>query len=213
MARKHYKYDRRKLRTRNDPAVQEASKKQDGGYSVYRIEIVPLRDIKVPAVWNPGRLSQALEHMRKGTPLDPIEATKIGSKWEISDGIHRTNASIEMGYTHIPVLTSDWIETPNELVPEEPEKQQLSLGAWVKMRKPYEGLTYGWVDEVLGPRRWRGVKRYWYSIALVDQRTDWPNFIDANDTEFDPTRPPSWGPVRKQVIETPKKGSYTYERT
>jgi len=195
--RKHYRFDQRKLKGLNHPGGREDSMREDGGYSVYKIKVVPIKDVKVPKVWKPGRLPKLLERMRKDQPIDPIRADKTGSKWEISDGIHRTNASIEMGYTHIPILYSEWVETPEAFVPEPPEKPQLRLGEWVKLKEPVAGREYGWVVEKLGPRKFRQVKRHWYNVALVkpgDEKQRWTEDIDLADTDFEPVRPPPWGP-------------------
>ena len=197
---KHYRFDKRRLKGLNDPASNEDQMRTLGGYSKWHIEIVPIKDIRVPKVWRPDRFEKAKALMEKGVALDPIDASKEGGKWEISDGIHRTNASLALGYTHVPVLVSEWIETPDKLVPEPPEKARLALGDWVEMNKPYDGRSYGWVDEVLGPRTYRGVKRYWYNIALVRKGDDWPHQADFSDTEFEPARAPSWGPaIQKEV--------------
>jgi len=48
--RRHYRFTDRKLRQLNDSDSREESMKMDGGYSLYSIEIVPIRDIKVPKV-------------------------------------------------------------------------------------------------------------------------------------------------------------------
>jgi len=197
---KHYRYTDRELKRYNDPEVNEQSMRENGGYSVYRIEIVPIRDIKVPKVWKPSRFEKSKARLEKGLPTDPIRAVKQGGKWVIEDGIHRTNASIALGYTHIPVLTSEWIETPEAYEAPPEEKPQLAVGDWVKLNEPsYNGKVYGWVDEKLGPRRIQGIRRYWYSLILVgpDSNEDY-DFGDYGDIEFEPVRPPSWAAANKE---------------
>jgi len=111
-AKNHYRYDRSKLRRLNDRDAQQKSKETFGGYEQFRIEIVPIRDINVPKV------ARSLEGLQDDKPRDPISLSRKGSgKWEISDGIHRTNVSIEMGYTHIPAFVAEWIRTPDEFIP------------------------------------------------------------------------------------------------
>jgi len=106
----------------------------------------------------------------------------------------------------MPVLTSEWIETPEALVVEEPEKPELPEGTWVKMNEPYDGhLEYGWVAEKLGGRPWRGVKRYWYGLALIHPEADWPDFVDFKDTEFEVVRPPRWAEQVRDQIEDRKR--------
>ena len=199
---KHYRYDSQKLKQYNNPEVREESMRVDGGYSEWRIEIVPIKDIRIPKVWHPGRFEKAKKLLESGRAIDPIRAVEEGgSKWEIEDGIHRTNASIALGFTHMPVFASKWVETPEALVPESPEKRELPLGAWVQMNEPYEDHSYAWIWEQLGPRKYRGVKRYWYNLALVSPGVDWPDQGDFSDTEFEPTRPPPWGAKVKAVVE------------
>ncbi len=190
---KHYPINRRKLKDLNSLATRKESMALYGGYEDWRIEVVPIKDIRVPPVWNPRRYEEALKYLQSGKPIDPIRANKEGGKWEIEDGIHRTNASQDLGYTHVPVLTSTWVETPEALVPEEPEKSQLPVGSWVKLREPFDGRLYGWVSEQLGAITLRGVKRWKYGLALVDPHSDWPDQGDFSDKEFDPSRPPPWG--------------------
>lgn len=193
---KHYKLNRslvnKLLRNLNDADAREESKRTNGGYSEHSLEVVPIRDVNVPPVWHPGREKAIQEAIVSGKKLPPVRLSREGTKWEISDGIHRTNVSKQMGFTHIPAIVSEWVETPDELVPEEPEKQQLEVGDWVKLRKPEKGLDYGYVDEKLGPRRYRGVKRYWYSVTLVNPRTKEEDWLDMSDTEFDSTSRPRW---------------------
>jgi hypothetical protein len=150
-------------------------------------------------------LSAVKEAIQKGEALPPIQLSKTGSQWEISDGIHRTNASLEMGFTHIPAYITEWVETPEEEIPEEPEKEKLSLGAWVKLKKPERGhgkpYEFGYIEDDLGYRMTRGVRRYWYGVGLVRPESTWPDTHDLADTDFEPTSPPSWGQAVKDRID------------
>lgn len=198
---KHYRINKRRVKSLNDPEKNLEMMRQDGGYTKWHIEIVPIRDVVVEKVWKPKRLEDALEKMKKGVALDPINAVKKGGKWLIEDGIHRTNASIEMGYTHIPVFVGEWIDTPEAFVPPEPEKPELREGDWVRMHKPYDGHTYGWVAERLGPRPMRGVKRFFYELNFIaEDGEDW-SFGDFGDQEFEPSKPPPWGEKAKAKYE------------
>lgn len=199
-AQRHYRIDSRRLKRLNDPDTQAQQARDHGGYSKWRIEVVPIDRIVVPKVWKPLRFDKALAAMKAGKALDPINVAPRGSRFVIEDGIHRTNASLAMGYTHIPVFLSEWIETPEAFVAEEPQKPELALGSWVKLRKRFDGHEYGWVDEKLGPRAYRGVKRFWYGLALVSKGDQWPDFADFGDTEFDPVRAPPWGPPIQALV-------------
>jgi hypothetical protein len=192
-SRKSYVVDRaivrKELQGYNNPRVVEDSKKEFGGYALARFKYVPISKINLPEVWNPSRVKRIKEGIEQGKALPPIH---LSSNMEISDGIHRTNVSKEMGFTHVPAIVTYWIETPEAEVPPEPEKPQLDLGDWVKLRKPYDGRIYGWVAEQLRYRIYKGVKRWVYNIALVDKNSKWPDYPDMSDTEFDPVKPPSW---------------------
>jgi len=63
------------------------------------------------------------------------------------------------------------------------------------------GKVYGWVHEKLGFRTIQGVRRYWYSLDLIDESGDW-SFGDFGDHQFEPTRPPSWGPAAKAAYSS-----------
>lgn len=203
---KHYPIDRaeinRKLRALNTAKARKDSSQYHGGYHEARFELVPISQIDVPSVWKPSRADSVRERIQEGKPLDPVRLDREdGGKWGISDGIHRTNVSIELGFTHVPAIVSVWVPTPEALVREEPEKKQLDVGDWVKLKKPDEGRRYGWVVERLSFRWARDVKRWVYSIAVVDKTTTWPDHLDLLDTMFEPTKPPSWGPAVKALIE------------
>jgi len=202
--RSYYKYDTRRLRQRNNPESQAESAREYGGYSKYEIKIIPIKSIKVPEVWNPPRFEKALELMKKGQPLDPIDVNKEGSKWGIGDGIHRTNASIALGYTHIPAFFSTWVDTPDLYEQPPEEKPELPLGSWVRLNKPLDSKTYGWVDEKLSSRNLKGVKRHWYGLSLVDHSGDWDG-ADLGDHQFEPVEPPPWGPGVKARFDAARE--------
>ncbi len=209
-ARKHYRLDRalitRTLRNLNDPESRLESKQVHGGYSDYSLAILPLRDVVVPPVWHPRREDAIRKAIQTGKALPPIRASREGAgKWEISDDIHRSNVSKQMGFTHIPAIVSVWVETPDEEIPEALEKPQLQIGDWVRLHKPEQSsgkkFEFGYIDELLGFRIYRGVRRYRYGVALVTSESDWPDVYDLSDTDFEPVRPPSWGPeVRRNML-------------
>jgi hypothetical protein len=192
-SQKHYRYTDRELQRGNDPDVWKDSMQAYGGYNEYRIEVIPIRDIRVPKVWKPSRFEKAQKRIESGKPIDPIKAVRKGGHWEIEDGIHRTNASIALGYTHIPVLTSTWVNTPDA---GRKAKPVLKPDTWVKMNKPVDGRVYGWIDEAIG-KPWAGITRY--VVMLVKEGDDWPDFIDTNDSEFEPARAPRWGEATKKL--------------
>ena len=179
-----------------------------GGYSVHKLVLVPIADIDVPPIWKPVRAASVREAMDADRPLPPVRLGRLegSSRWQIGDGIHRTNVSIERGFSHVPALVEEWVETPEARVPEEPEKPQLRVGAWVKLRakaaRAYgNGRVYGWIWEQLGGRGLYGTKRWFYNVALVKRGDTWPNAYDLGDTEFDPVPAPPWAVKTKREIE------------
>lgn len=205
-AAKTYRFNRaewaRKVRSLNSPRSQKEEQELLGGYTVHRLVLVPLTEIEIPPPWNQGRLANALRGIEEGKELPPVDLAKQeGSpKWAIGDGIHRTNASLQKGFTHVPAVTAEWVSTPEKRVPEEPEKPLLAPGTWVKLRKPFDGRLYGWVVEYLHTLTEQGVKRHRYHLALVKAGDDRPDYMDARDTLFDVTRPPPWGAKAKALI-------------
>jgi hypothetical protein len=201
---KHYPIDRgavrRQLQDLNDPKTQQSTREQHGGYEVFRLEMVPIRDINLPPTWNPDRERRLVEAFRDGKPLPPVRLSREGSRWNVTDGIHRTNLSKLQGFTHVPAIVGEWVETPEAFTQPEQEKPRLPLGAWVKLREPDMGRSYGWVDERLPFRREKGVPRWIYNIALVKPGDASADFVDVMDTEFDPVEPPSWGPDVKALV-------------
>jgi hypothetical protein len=205
-AAKTYRFNRaewaRKVRSLNSPRSREDQQKLLGGYSVYHLALVPLTEIEIPSPWNQGRLANALRGIEEGKELPPVDLAKQegSSKWAIGDGIHRTNASLQKGFTHVPAITEEWVPTPEKQAPEEPEKPLLAPGTWVKLKKRFEGSSYGWVVEHLGYTMENGVKRHRYNLALVKAGDEYPDHMDARDTLFDVTRPPPWALKAKALI-------------
>lgn len=208
----YYRYDGAAVATLlkrlNDKKAQRESRQELGGYHQAKFKLVPIKDIVVPPVWHPDRIRKVQEAMDKDVALPPIQLTKGSSgKLEITDGIHRTNASQERGLTLVPAIVSEWIPTPQDKIPTPAQKPQLPLGAWVKLHKAEkdqgQSFSYGYIDERLSTRNLdEGIKRYYYSVALVHKTSAWPSFMDLPDTTFEPVAPPPWGESVKQRVKT-----------
>ena len=64
-------------------------------------------------MWNMDRIESIREAIREGRALPAIQVSlhKDGL-YHISDGIHRYNASLEAGFTHVPAIVSVMVDTP-----------------------------------------------------------------------------------------------------
>lgn len=197
---KHYKIDQSDVRrrTHRDKSRELEEAKDLGFYSYTVMKVVPLSQIKMPPVWNQGRIDRIRKGLEAGKALPPISLAGKHPPYEISDGIHRTNASKEAGYTHIPAYFTEVVERPDLYEEPEKEKPKLRPGAWVKMRKPVQGYEWALVIEYVSPRHWKGVRRHLYGLVGGDANTS--DFIgDWMDSEFDPVRE---GQVPRKVRET-----------
>ncbi len=76
-----------------------------------RLEYVPISDVNVPAPWSDDKLQAVKADMDAGKKLEPVRLTMPDGKgkWEIDDGIHRTNAAREAGYSHVPAITTEYV--------------------------------------------------------------------------------------------------------
>lgn len=161
---KHYRLDRADVRrwTQRDPEREEEDARDSGEYAYHQLVIVPIADVRPVSVWHGGRIERIREALRNGTPLPAIHATKAkDGKWDISDGIHRYNASVEAGFTHIPVIDTVVVKTPELRQEPEPERPVLPRGTWVVLRKTdHDESKWAMVDEYLNQRWWKGTHRH-----------------------------------------------------
>ena len=215
-AKTHYKLDPRAVRnaTRRDPKREAEDSRNFGWYTYQKLSIVPLSRIEKTPVWHPGRIAKIREAIQKGIPLPPIVADPDRSgTYRITDGIHRTNASREAGFTHIPVIETVTVETPDLYVAPEPEKPVLRPGAWVRLRDPRgEGASSPWavVLEYVGPRDWMGARRHRY--ALLGYRRGEPDLLgDFLDIRFDPSKAPPKA-IREELEASPEWDMFGLDR-
>ena len=193
---KHYKLDRSdaRRRTRRDKETEEEEARDWGFYSYRKLSIVPLSKIVAQKVWHPRRIAKIREALEKGIALPAITADPDRSgRYQITDGIHRYNASVEAGFTHIPVIETVNVDVPHLKVAPPPEKPKLRVGDWVSLLDPKEQLAsspWARVVEVLRDRDWKGVRRHVY--ALVGFQHGEPDYLgDIMDDQFDAaSRPP-----------------------
>jgi hypothetical protein len=195
----HFKYDKALVRrtTRRDLERELQDARRDGFYSYTTFQLVPIHTIVPEAVWNPPRIERIREALANKTPLPPIYGHfDQAGRFHISDGIHRYNASLEAGFTHVPALVSVTVEAPEMKEPELPERPKQQVGAAVLLREPKKlGAESPWaiIEQVLYKGQHRGVTRHHY--ALVGIRQGVAEFIgDYRDDQLDippeGTRPP-----------------------
>jgi len=195
MPKTHYKLDRSAVRKgeQRDRDAERETAERHGFYQYQRFVLVPVGQIAHQPVWNQGRIESILDTIDRGKPLPPIRADKDRGKYDITDGIHRYNASLQRGFTHIPVLETVPGDAPEMYVPPVPEKSVLRPGTYVKLtEKPYRATSlWARVEEYLGPTRRGGVIRHVYALdGIVNGHVDFVG--DWHDDKFDPEggRPP-----------------------
>lgn len=82
----------------NDPKDQSETME-------YRI--VPISEVEKQPIWSQEKLDAVKKQLKEGKSLEPImliSSPEQPGKLLINDGIHRTEASRQLGYTHIPAL-------------------------------------------------------------------------------------------------------------
>lgn len=209
---RHYRVDMSDVRRRTHrDAEREREEAEDMGFYTYNVfEIIPLSSIVHTDVWRLERYERVTEAIRKNIALPAIQVDKQGPRFTIGDGIHRYNASRDAGMTHIPAIYAVVVEAPELYKQPEQEKPALTAGAWVKLRDPRKlGATSPWarVDEVLGDRVVKGVKRHLYAlVGIVDEE---PEFIgDILDSEFEAFDAPSAqaeGVLKRWMTASPRR--------
>jgi hypothetical protein len=88
-----------------------AEDKSADTYVKWSLKTVPLSKIQIPEAWSEAKLDQVMQAIRSGKKLPPIRA-ELGDAglYVVDDGIHRVNASIKMGFSHVPVLAGELIK-------------------------------------------------------------------------------------------------------
>lgn len=135
----HYAYDRALVRAQDGKVLEQG----DGFEVFYEFGLIPLAKIKPERVWRPDRLQRVMEAINAGKALPPIHLVPGRSLLEIDDGIHRYNASLQSGFTHIPALIQRTREV-EILSPSTPTAYK--VGDYVRFREPFDGRwEYGYL--------------------------------------------------------------------
>jgi hypothetical protein len=184
MSKKHYKLDRSDASRRAyRDAERELEEAKAYGFITWKeLHIVPLREIEPQKVWNPPRIERIREGIERGVALPAVSLARNEGgryKYSISDGIHRYNASVEAGFTHIPAMITFSKETPELL--EEPKVFQ--EGTYVRFKKPIDGFEVGYlVENIFGD--------VFVTVAGNATGAEWIGDIPASsfEAEIDPPR-------------------------
>jgi len=206
-SQKNYRFDRAEVRhlleRYNAPEVVKQTQINLGGYTRATFELVPLSKIPLEKEWSGSKGPRIQSALDKGKPLPPVTLSKERGRYTINDGIHRTSVSRKNGFTHVPAIILEWIDTP-EAKQVQPAKPKLREGTWVKLQEPIEGRVYGWIDEVLTSKKEDGVVRWWYNVALVNRGDDWPDYVDVWDKDFETLKSvPGWAArLKKDLSES-----------
>jgi hypothetical protein len=178
-AASHYTPDmtmaQRQIDLVNDPETIRESLARNGGYYKDTFEIVPISDIDVPEVWNTQR-EQRLQQAMPSTPLPPVQLSRSNpnQKWQVSDGIHRINVSLQQGFTHVPAIISEWVDAPDGKI--ETNYPTLQVGDTVKLKTPEDGLDTARITRVLPAVG--GIPRY--EVEPIDPSGQWWPPIDVS---------------------------------
>lgn len=91
-------------------AAEAGAKAAGGGYGHFTLEDVPLSEVDIPPVWQASKSKPIKEALVEGKPLPPVRLVRgEDGKLTIEDGIHRANAAVEAGHTHIPAIVDEFV--------------------------------------------------------------------------------------------------------
>lgn len=185
MAKTHYKLDRADAARRGyRDAERELEEAKAHGFVTWKeLEIVPIKDIQPQKVWNPPRIERIREGLDRGAALPAISLARTDGgryRYAITDGIHRYNASVDAGFTHIPAMVTYSKETPELL--ETPKV--FRAGTYVRFKKPFDGRwEYGYLVENL-------FNDVFVTVAGDANGADWVGDLDSSYFEEE-VNPPS----------------------
>lgn len=191
MPKSFYKYDRAdaQRRSQRDPERENASARAYGILTWKEFHLIPLSDIQPQKVWNLSRIEKIREGIRRGVALPAISLTQTERgryKYEITDGIHRYNASIEAGYTHVPAIVEYVKETPE--LKEAPKT--FREGTYVRFWEPFDGRwEYAYLAE-------RVFGQVFVTLAGDEEGSDWLGDLSSDYFSHEVDPPPR---VKSQI--------------
>ena len=101
----HYPVDTSKIQ--NILNIYKDFNDQGDNSETMEYAIVPISDIERKPIWSPEKLNIVKQQLQNGKLLEPVMLVSTPEKpgqLLINDGIHRVEASRQLGYTHVPAL-------------------------------------------------------------------------------------------------------------
>jgi len=158
----NFKYATPKLVNR--PEIQWADWLENGQYTTQTFELVPVDKIEYDE-WRPSKTDALVEKIKAGQAIDPAVFDFVDGKFKISDGNHRTAASIRLGFTHVPAIVHRLVKAkpdfpaPSELQKELIERECFWFIEWLR-RDASRHVFY----------QWKLADRHGYQIAIEIDR-------------------------------------------
>jgi hypothetical protein len=151
----------------NDLADQWVSYLQDG-YSYEDVfEYIPVSKVDFD-LWNKDRYAFYMEAFKKNKAAKPIQVSLLeNGRYSLVDGNHRTAASRDMGYSHVPAIVSKKVmgkpsPTPPANLKETIYKNELSSVLITIQSKIQLGMDF--------TVEWGGASSQGYWFKLTDER-------------------------------------------
>jgi len=97
-----------RARLKNDMEEAKRQYEEYGEWYERVFETVLISEIELPAPWSIGRLDNNKKKLQATGAMPPIllDFDDSSQTYKISDGIHRTNAAKQLGYTHVPAVVT-----------------------------------------------------------------------------------------------------------
>lgn len=136
----------------NDYAQAWLDYEENGSWWEDVLRVVPLSQIDLVPPWNDARLKDNLEWLKKTGAMPPIRLSlsspELGGsgRYEIGDGIHRSNAARIMGYDAVPAVVSEKRIIPPPPSEEIEERRSTNMGyrLYQVIKSSYDGpLDWG----------------------------------------------------------------------
>lgn len=173
-SKRHYKLDTSDAarKTKRDPKQELAEAQEYGWYSWRELRLVPLSEIEPQKVWKPSRIEKIREGLASNVALPAVKLARQDGryKYAITDGIHRYNASLEAGFSHIPAIVTVTEDVPHMKT----EKKVFYAGQFVTFKDKLNGRwEYGYLVENL-------YNDVFVTMVADDTEADWAGDLGSH---------------------------------